>query len=131
MGIGATNRIIDPGEAYARKLNLLVKEKEREDRISRKRSFIEVGKKLMLCSQCQRWFDAKIGKAQIENKRENAPICIPCIMGIPRRTKIIDKTKNWSKETKEKFKKFKAWRPEDKKLLVIPKEESPFIGFYE
>lgn len=37
------------------------------------------------CTQCKRKMSGKTGKEQIANKRENAPICVPCIMGIPRR----------------------------------------------
>ena len=37
------------------------------------------------CTQCHRKMDKVTGDIQVENKRENAPICIPCIMGYPRR----------------------------------------------
>lgn len=37
------------------------------------------------CSQCKRGMDRHIAKLQKENKRENAPICMACIAGIPRR----------------------------------------------
>ena len=42
--------------------------------------------KLSLCTQCNRPFDRFLAEKQIENKRENAPICIPCITGIKRKT---------------------------------------------
>ena len=38
----------------------------------------------MECSQCHHLMKKSIALAQIENKRENAPICVACIMGIPR-----------------------------------------------
>lgn len=41
-------------------------------------------KEISICSQCKLAMDSHIAIQQIENKRENAPICIPCIVGIPR-----------------------------------------------
>lgn len=38
-----------------------------------------------ICSQCARGMDRDMAAAQIENKRENAPICMACIMGYARR----------------------------------------------
>ena len=134
MSIEGTNRIIDRREIYARELSRLVSEKEHERKRGIAKSFIGVGKRLMRCSQCKRSFDAKIGNQQIENKRENAPICIPCIMGIPRKKlcDVVDKQKGWKKETVEKL---KLWKKgtlvyKKKEPEVIPVESSPFIGFY-
>ena len=41
--------------------------------------------KLCICTQCKRYMDGYLGNKQKENKRENAPICIPCILGIKRK----------------------------------------------
>ena len=37
------------------------------------------------CSKCTRGMDSFTAKQQIENKREDAPICIPCILGKERK----------------------------------------------
>jgi recombinational DNA repair protein RecR len=36
------------------------------------------------CSQCKRPMRPDVARIQIENKRENAPICFACIMGYKR-----------------------------------------------
>lgn len=53
----------------------------------------------MDCSQCKRGMKASLGKQQIENKKEYAPICIPCCIGIPRRPieKNIERGKHMEK----------------------------------
>ncbi len=75
----------------------------------RRRDFKFLGS-LVYCSQCNRKFDGNIAKIQIENKRENAPICIPCIMGRPRKPfegqKGIIKDKETIKRYKEYSKKY-------------------------
>lgn len=39
------------------------------------------------CSQCKKPMRPDIAKIQLENKRENAPICFACIMGYERKIK--------------------------------------------
>lgn len=39
-----------------------------------------------ICSQCKKAMRPDIAKIQIENKRENAPICFACIQGYKRKT---------------------------------------------
>ena len=46
-----------------------------------KKGFLKIAK----CTKCQRGMDGHLAKLQIQNKREDAPICIPCIMGIKRK----------------------------------------------
>lgn len=41
-----------------------------------------------ICTQCERGMSRYLGKLQKENKRENAPICIPCIEGRARKLLI-------------------------------------------
>ena len=36
--------------------------------------------KLSKCTQCKGWMRSDIAKIQIENKRENAPICFKCLL---------------------------------------------------
>ena len=38
-----------------------------------------------ICTQCEKPMKKSLGDTQIENKRENAPICIPCCMGWKRK----------------------------------------------
>lgn len=40
------------------------------------------------CSQCKRAMDSNMAHKQRENKRENAPICMACIMGYKRKPLI-------------------------------------------
>lgn len=35
---------------------------------------------VILCSMCEKRMSNKIANLQIENKRPNAPICVPCIL---------------------------------------------------
>lgn len=42
-------------------------------------------RKSATCTQCKRGMDTHLAKTQKQNKRENAPICIPCILGIKRK----------------------------------------------
>lgn len=39
------------------------------------------------CSQCTFGMDSHMAEQQIANKRENAPICMSCILGKPRRNR--------------------------------------------
>lgn len=62
------------------------------------------------CSQCKRPMDGHMAKMQKENKRENAPICMACIMGYKRKPLIkvyheaFKKRKNKEQYDKEKEK---------------------------
>jgi len=47
-------------------------------------------KKPILCTQCELSMDRDTAKVQIENKRENAPICMACILGKPRKNKLLN-----------------------------------------
>lgn len=52
---------------------------------------LHIGIPLVLCSKCNQSMDGKIANTQKVNKRENAPICVACIMGftrVPRKEKI-------------------------------------------
>lgn len=89
MSIGATNRIYNSSKERAYALERAVKDrlieknlsKKRQDRGYQKHFHIKTAK----CTQCARGMDMRIAKQQIENNRENAPICIPCIVGIARK----------------------------------------------
>lgn len=89
MGIGATNRIENSGKAYKYQFRGAVVKKDHEMQRNARRKRIGFLKhmhyKAAKCSKCHRGMDWKIAKLQIQNKRENAPICVPCILGIPRR----------------------------------------------
>ncbi len=47
-----------------------------------------MGGSSVICSQCGRHMAKHMADQQIENKRENAPICMACIMGVPRKPLI-------------------------------------------
>jgi len=71
------------------KLNYLIKDKEQS--IKNRRAGLKkhiINQNLFStipCTQCKRGMDRYLGEKQIENNRENAPICIPCIEGRPRK----------------------------------------------
>lgn len=41
----------------------------------------------VVCTQCERKMSKHTGDQQVKNNRENAPICVPCILGKPRTEK--------------------------------------------
>lgn len=86
MTINATGRIIDPNRIYSKKALLLVKEYE-NDKLRRKKLNFVNRCSLKKCSLCSGYMRGDIAKLQIENKRENAPICMACIMGYKRKVK--------------------------------------------
>ena len=61
-----------------------------------------------ICSQCKLGMKKPMADEQLKNKRENAPICMACIMGIPRKPKF---TPNQERS---------QWREETKKIANIP-----------
>lgn len=89
MSISNTNSIIDPNEerrhllrhAISRRLSFLGHSKIRRRIGCAKHFHLKAAK----CSKCKRGMDKYLAKMQKENKREYAPICIPCILGIPRK----------------------------------------------
>lgn len=93
MGISSTNRVIrTDNRATYRDYLQAVREYEIKKSVKAKR-----GRRYQLkvlhfnlgtCTQCGQKFDGHIASEQIKNKRENAPICIPCIMGRKRKPVI-------------------------------------------
>ena len=81
-------------EMFERELNRMVDalEKKKLRYESHKREMARKGKfgpgamsRTVLCTQCDRSMSKYTADQQIENKRENAPICVPCILGKPRK----------------------------------------------
>jgi hypothetical protein len=109
MGVGQTGRIIERAD-FRTALNTAVETYERRKEYKRRKNFKTVFHNMInlaICSQCKRKMRKDIANAQIENKRENAPICIACILGKPR--KAIPAKSEYSKmdpSTKEKYKNF-------------------------
>lgn len=83
MSIQNTNRIISTASIQRNLLEVAVGEKLRKKRAAAKRNWNRP--KPVLCSQCEFWMDGKIAGLQKIYKRKNAPICMACILGIPRR----------------------------------------------
>lgn len=107
MGVSSTNRIINPGKEYARAVKDAVKKYDaRKNKIATKTRGFRGIWNLAKCSKCQRGMRKDIADAQIENKRENAPICIPCIMGQDR-APLEKSFKDWKPDTIKKFKSIK------------------------
>ena len=111
MGVNATNRIVSPKHAIYEQVRQYEAEKYKKEKYNKRAGFKKYLVSTIECSQCHRKMKASIGLAQIENKRENAPICIPCIMGIPRKPleKIIEEReadmKKYSPKAREELKK--------------------------
>jgi hypothetical protein len=88
MGIGATNRIINPRAIIGqqlkeyRQLKAYKKRRKEQWKTNNLRTITS-------CSKCHRGMRKDTADEQIKNKRENAPICIPCIMGRPRKTLVV------------------------------------------
>ncbi len=116
MSISSTNRIYDPRRALRHVVAFQVAEMEAEKRKSGRRNLRWFMRPLAICSKCHRKFDAKIAKKQIANKRKNAPICIPCIMGRKRRKVPINKLAFYKPEFQEVVKKF--YKKNDEKNSV-------------
>jgi len=105
MTVSQTSRIINPRLAFKKQLNLEVENFERRKAARHKNCFTALTMPTINCSQCDRGMRKDIAKIQIENKRENAPICVPCILGIPRKKKEKF-MKHFSKDAKNKFKNY-------------------------
>ena len=112
MSIESTNRVSDPSRNLQKVTEGLSIRKEIHAGYSKKKirknalKFFHI--KPATCSKCKRGMDRKLAKTQIQNKREDAPICIPCIMGVPRIPlpchiiKEMEERKNHANKTKEK-----------------------------
>lgn len=77
-----------------RRVDALEKKKLRYEK--HKREMARKGKfgqgamsRTVLCTQCNRSMSKYTADQQIENKRDNAPICVACIIGKPR--KVLNK----------------------------------------
>lgn len=106
MGIGATNRIIDPRRAVGQLVAIHEAEKRKRSRTKSRRNLKHFLQATSKCTKCTRGMSKKIADLQLENKREDAPICIPCILGIARRPLSVVKkdTKLFSPRVKRLIK---------------------------
>lgn len=118
--VNATGRIVNNRKVFLDALDQQVKEFDTNKRLKKMHNFVGLlGSKhppLSVCSQCKRKMRKDIADIQITNKRENAPICIPCIIGIPRKEITFsretpeEKIKHYKPEVQERFKKFQKDR---------------------
>ena len=99
MGVSSTNRIINPAREYKIALIRAVEQYDRKKSYKKHRGIRAMMKSSSLCSQCKGKMRNDIAKAQIENKRENAPICIPCIMGYKRKPVGSPDKPRWQAKT--------------------------------
>ena len=117
MAINNSRRILNYRELQNRALKKAVR--DRLTKLEANQTTLKKAKKklflikLTKCSQCKRGMEKRIADLQIENKRENAPICVPCILGIKRKPlmKSIHETKQF------------RWRNEPKKKKKAPENE--------
>lgn len=87
MSINSTNHIIDPKKAFLRELGMAIHSYEARKYAKHFHNW-KITKCLKKCSQCKGNMRSDLAKLQIENNRENAPICMACIMGYKRKIKI-------------------------------------------
>jgi len=99
--VNSTGRVIDPRKAYCKAIKEAVAkyDRKKEYKKNHPKGFRGVWK-TTICSQCKRGMRKDLANLQIENKRENAPICMACIMGYKRKPKS---GKTWKPETQKKF----------------------------
>ena len=92
MPIGSTSTIFNDQRDSRKIMKALVRDKEAENIARSKRGISGILKRqkigTMICSQCKRSMRKDWGEIQIANKRENAPICMACIMGYKRKPLI-------------------------------------------
>lgn len=87
------------------------------------------GPQTSVCTQCERKMLKTVADLQIKNQRENAPICVPCILGLKRkplnlnkmaksdtrRSKLIEKIKNMTLEDHRRAYRVRKEKKEQKK----------------
>lgn len=117
MGMNSTNRIIDPEAQFRKELRRRVNEKlkklyNKESLTRNRRDFHKLLKATVACTKCKRQMSKDFADKQLFYGKKDAPICIPCIMGLPRRDlsktqllkpqvqKSLDKIKNKKKNEK-------------------------------
>lgn len=103
--VNSTGRILDFRRSYKKAVNLAVEAYDRKKSARSRLSFKNRNLMLSICSQCNLRIRKDIADAQIENKIENAPICVSCIMGTPRKPK---QKLLFSKKTQEKYKEYQS-----------------------
>jgi hypothetical protein len=114
MGVGQTGRIIERG--FKRAIYEQVRLYEIAQYRKSKRNFKTFLCALVLCSQCKRGMKKTTADIQIENKRENAPICIACIMGIKRKPKAQAVAEVRGKYSKKTYKQLLKVKKQYKKI---------------
>lgn len=105
MGIGQTGRFLE-GDIKTT-INAIVRQYDRRKKAKSRNSFVNLLQATSTCSKCERKMQKRIADIQIENKRENAPICIPCIMGNKRKEKPIDRISLLPIHVKKEFRKYR------------------------
>jgi len=89
MSIGATNRIYNDAKDIRHEIDRQLRRLEEAKDHKRVRKYIgalrHFGTKPAVCSQCKKAMRPDIARIQVENKRENAPICFACCEGHKRK----------------------------------------------
>ena len=83
--IQETNRIFDPRKQLLKEANYLDMDRQARHRRLKHNLWAKKHMSLVQCTKCKRWMSKKFGELQIHYGKKNAPICIPCIEGKPRR----------------------------------------------
>lgn len=109
MSIEATGRVINPIQEQKKLQSLYEFERNRIKKSGAKRNFVNRVKPTVLCTQCTHKMAKDMADKQLFYGRENAPICMACIMGVKRvpvKEKIKILKQRESPKAKKAFKKF-------------------------
>lgn len=90
MSVERTNRIIDLHKKRKDAININIE----LNNIYKKPKLFTKNEGTSICSQCKHLMSKHMADQQIANKRENAPICMACIMEKPRKEKGTSKWSN-------------------------------------
>ena len=83
--INSTNRIYNSRIEFKKKLDTQVNALLAKKNSNKHRSFRNTHIQVVDCTKCHRKMSKEFADKQIYYGKKDAPICIPCIMGIPRR----------------------------------------------
>lgn len=135
MSVDSTNRICNPVIARKVAIRLAVEAYDRKmnSKHRKARSFIGLTTPLVKCSQCNRSMRKDIADKQIENLRENAPICVACCVGYARKplSEVIAANKNNIVMTPETLRKLKEFKKRKIEYARVSKLMNNNYGYYD
>ena len=102
MPIYNTNRLIDPQKERLRAIRIGVARVENRLKLRSRKSLRFAFLKTAKCTQCGFGMRKDWADEQVRNGRENAPICLPCILGKKRKKRrLSERSRNAIKRMNE------------------------------